>query len=339
MSTSELNGIWSRWLTVGAISIQFLGCGGRAELTPSDAAQDGGSADALGADVDATMLGVPEGGADGGDANGGRDSTLRDDANDSNPDDADAPLPVYPDAPPFEIVDAGFERNGGEDAAVLIPDGGMSLGTYDGYFENYQFRSGSDAVLMKLAVASDGTTVSGVVVLGDGTPPPPPDQPNVGYPPGYTSPPGVLEGYAYTALIGTLASDRLTLSIDPNEPWNEWCQIQTSYPDPGGFPPYNCIPPWCSESMGAGSGYGSCTLQLCADGGGNGKTIPIDCEQGTLCGLPANQGVCTCTKSGCSHPLSPVINFDMQVSPMHLDGSTANLPMASGNVNVHLTEQ
>ena len=50
-------------------------------------------------------------------------------------------------------------------------------------------------------------------------------------------------------------------------------------------------------------------------------------------------GDCACTASGCSRPAVATINFDMQLTPMHLDGSAAGLPTVPGNINVHLTAQ
>jgi hypothetical protein len=252
---------------------------------------------------------------------------------------------TFPEGPPYEYVDAGFSPNGGEDATVPVPEGGTSLGRFVGYFENYTLPSGSDAVFVNLAEGADGKTVVGVAVLGSGTPPPPPTQPDVGYPPGFSpqTGSGIIEGYAYTVLQGQLAGSRLTFGVDEEEPWGEWCEIQTSFPQTGGADTYACIPGgWCQEVAGGppNGSYGTCGIRFCLDGGPPGPVQPIDCGQAALCGVNTTGiGVCTCTASGCSHPLVANNHFDLQVTSMHLDGSVSGLPHITGNVNVHLTQQ
>ncbi len=232
------------------------------------------------------------------------------------------------------------------DGAVVVPPGGMRLGDFTGYFEDYMFPSGSDAVTMNLVVAADGATVTGVVVFGMGSPPAPPTDPSVGYPPGYqesssssgsgTGPQSVFEGYVYTGLGGTLGAGRLKLGVDNAEPYGAWCALEKSYPQGDGT--YKCVPGGaCGTQSGAGP-LGTCGIKPCLDGGGEGPLEAIDCGRANLCGL-MGLGQCACTATGCARPTVATINFDMQLTPMHLDGSTAGLPTVPGNINVHLTEQ
>ena len=77
--------------------------------------------------------------------------------------------------------DAGVAMSG-QDAAN---DGGVGLQgptTWTGYVEGYQFPSGSNAIRLAFAIDSYGQ-VAGMVFFGDGPPPPPATDPNVGYPP------------------------------------------------------------------------------------------------------------------------------------------------------------
>ena len=326
----------------------FAACGGKAVGLHDDAGTDASTVDATARDAgearDADSATIDSAASDSTTIDSAApDSTAPQpmDSGGSSPGDAQ-PMDTgtYPDGPPYEYVDGGFTRNPGQDASVVVPEGGSPLAVFTGYFENYMFPSGSDALYMDLALGADGMTVTGVAVLGTGTPPPPPTQPNVGYPPGWMGSPTVVEGYAYTALSGTLASQRLRFGIDFAEPWAEWCQIQTVYPIGNGMPGYACCPGTeCGFQMGPGTGFGACQVPLCDGGAGPFPNVPIDCEQGSLCGAFNGGNVCTCAANGCTHPLIAAIQFDMQLTPMHLDGSAADLPNIQGNVNVHLVQQ
>jgi hypothetical protein len=324
-----------------------IGCGGKAAQEPGGSASDASppardatvdaspsdapvrSVDAPGTALDSTVLVIDSGVLpDGGSA---RDASVP--TEDSSPMMEDATsidTGQLWDGPPYEYVDAGFTQNLGQDASVTLPDGGSTLGTYLGYFENYMFPSGSDAVLMKLALGSDGITVTGIVVLGSGTPPPPPTQPDVGYPTPTTGGTSLIEGYAHTVLSGNLMAGRLRLGIDTDEPWAEWCQIQTSYPQVVPSGGYSCIPAACGTVSGS-----TCSYNACLANGMPGPLVPIDCAQESLCGF----GLCTCTASGCSLPLQEEISFDMQLTAGELTGSARPLPMVQGDIDVVLMKQ
>ena len=224
--------------------------------------------------------------------------------------------------------DAG--RDGGE-ASPLI-------GKWTGYVENYTLPSGSDVLTFEFATAADGK-VSGTVTFGTKAAPPPPTNPDVGYPPGSGSNPlktASIEGFPYTAQQISFDGSRLQLWISTFELWAQWCALQQPEPPPGigdagpdgGTEPWGCNPRGFSESSGQ-----------CA-----GSTGPVNCGKAELC----TDEVCTCTKASCTVDESALIDvkFDMQLTGTKLDGSAARLqPLAAtidpappiGNRNVLLT--
>ncbi|HEY3819028.1 MAG TPA: hypothetical protein VGL81_17785 [Polyangiaceae bacterium] len=210
-------------------------------------------------------------------------------------------------------------------------------GTYKGYIESFKFPDGSDTVVLTLVFGDDGG-VTGTVFFGDGPPLAPPMDPNVGYPPGLTVPPGPTdEGFSFTVLGGSYAAPRLTLGLDLNELWKQWCQIQTTiYPwnngaADGGCGPllhYACLPNGSTQT-GAVCSYTACD-----------ETAPttVDCGKLALCG-GMGPDPCTCTATSCTvaTPTQPGITFDMQLNAGALDGSETGI--GNSVLNVHLTKQ
>jgi len=230
--------------------------------------------------------------------------------------------------------DAAFEP--GVDATVSVPDGGMLLGTFAGYVQGYTFPSGSNAVLMRLALGPDGKTVSGIVVLGNANALPAPTDPNVGYPPGYEGLPAffdlIVEGFAFTVLPGgTLEGALLQVEVNAFEPWGPWCELQAPYNTMGTF---GCAPPGACSSMPPSN----CTVTP-LDGGAR---APVDCGRQSLCGGCPGQSVCVCTAAGCSVPIQgsgQIIDFQLSLASTALTGSANGLPMAQGSIVVQLAKQ
>jgi hypothetical protein len=238
------------------------------------------------------------------------------------------PCPVGHACPAPMCPPPNPDATGGGDLDVSVPPGGSLLGSFSGYFENFRFPSGSDNVAMTLALGADGMTVTGGVLFGQGPPPAPPTNPNVGWPPpnGLNASSIVIEGYDYLVIQGLLQGTRLTLQVLSDQPFGAWCQLQTmTYPWGGGS--YRCVPNWGS-SMGS-----ECELTP-PDGG---APLPIDCQKMAIC----QNSICACTATGCTlaAPLtSGDVHFDMQLTTGHLDGSTAGL-VDTGNLLVHLMMQ
>jgi hypothetical protein len=215
----------------------------------------------------------------------------------------------------------------GSSSGATQPDASVNplSGTYTGYIQSFMFPDGSDTVVMTLAFA--GSTVTGTVYFGNGSPLPPATDPNVGYPPGFTGSDTVpLEGFEFTALGGTYTAPRVQLSIQSTEMWKQWCEIQTMiYPfdngtNDGGCGPlirYSCLPN--GETQGGGSGT-SCAFNWCQQP----TLMSVDCGKLFLC---FQVSVCTCTATACTVPITTPggIAFDMQLASGMLSGSVTGL--------------
>ena len=176
--------------------------------------------------------------------------------------------------------------------------GGPLVGTWNGYVEAFAFRSGSDRIRFVIEEHDETAgAVAGSVVLGQGTPPPPATDPDVGYLVG-TGCDGsletVYEGAVYTLLDGRLEERRFRSGYDPYDLWTGWCELQTprSFGTPGDMG-YACLPNWGGGSTGCGSPDPECYLNNPDTG------IPeiVDCGKMTLCN---HEMVCVCTADGCT---------------------------------------
>lgn len=220
--------------------------------------------------------------------------------------DALAALPVDAGSPPVP------------DARLLGPLGPAE--SWTGYVENYQFAFGSDAIKLSLAYDPSGQ-VAGTVIFGNGTPPPPATDPNVGYPPGFGSSSFLVlptEGFSYSIVTGNLTSNRLRFSVNALEPWAGWCALQPAPTDGSDM----CLPNW--------GGYGG--PDGCWQTSPSGTKVMVDCGKMKLC---ISDRVCACSPAGCLANDSPVA-FDVFVANGTASGSVAG-GMLGGN-NVHFTK-
>jgi hypothetical protein len=202
--------------------------------------------------------------------------------------------------------------------------------SWTGYVENHMFHSGSDVIKLKFATDANGI-VSGTIVFGMGTPPPPATDPNVGYPPDLLSssafPPGPLawvfyvsEGYSYTFDGGSLATHRLRFTTDLTQLWAGWCALQTPAADGSG----DCLP------RGGGTSNGTtCAL---TDPNTN-ASVPVDCGKLWLCYSPGFDP-CRCTATSCelASQSSDTAMFDVFFTGDTATGSVEGNPV-SGNVH------
>lgn len=205
-------------------------------------------------------------------------------------------------------------------------------GTWVGYFESYKLPSGSDRITLTLKTDATGA-VTGTIVFGTSAPPPPPTNPNIGYPVGLKNSsraiPFVGDGFPFTVLTGGTAYSRVLLTIEPRELWKAWCELQTSYLHDHSL--YGCLPP--SDS------YSCCGDCWTADA--SGKRTPVDCGKVLLC---EHARVCECRASGCTVPLTGShgpggFTLDLKLTGDALDGSTSG-PLGDElhlEKNVHFT--
>lgn len=231
-------------------------------------------------------------------------------------------------------------------------DGGPSTTSWDGYAEAYGFApDGSDR--LRLTITSDG---HGSLEVGNSAPLAPPLDPGVGYPPSADPPDGsgLWEGFLYPIHSAQISPDRIQLGIDPNDIFEAWCALQTSYPlwqyqstPDGAFQTaYGCVAHGLQFETGpsghsdAGPDAGAGCLLTAADGGAN--TL-IDCSKLNLC-VQAN--VCLCTATNCVSRSVPAgtspLNYPIDVDAT-LDAAgtslTGTLVFGGTRVVIHLQKQ
>jgi hypothetical protein len=213
--------------------------------------------------------------------------------------------------------------SGGTGGGVVEP--GPFTGVWKGYVENYAFADGSDTVVMTLDAVT--AQVAGHVTFANSSPPPPPTDPDVGYPPGTSDPnfPMIYGGFSYSLLAGTFDGQRLKFNVAPRELWKQWCELQTSYADEVNPGNYGCLPNW-----GGGSTGGQCYQQNPATH----EVVYVDCEKLQLCAFLGSM-VCHCCAEGCTADMENAVSFDMVLAPPNADGSVD----LGGVHNVHLTLQ
>jgi hypothetical protein len=231
---------------------------------------------------------------------------------------------------------------GGSSGGSTGGGGGPEVGTlgpsqsWTGYIENFQFRSGSDAVKITFASDAAGNMV-GTVALGSGQPPPPATDPNVGYPAdllagssaavigaagGY-----IAEGFRYSIRAGTVTGSRLRFGIRTGELWTGWCALQTPIPPTGQCDEAVCQST-CLPNAASMIGPNGCALA-------NPTTHqyePVDCGKLALCGAG---GVCLCYASGCTvrDDGGSLISFDLAVT-----NDTAFGSVTLSQNNAHFTK-
>jgi hypothetical protein len=166
------------------------------------------------------------------------------------------------------------------------------------------------------------------VFLGNGTPPPPATNPNVGYPPGLATE-GIdaqwSEGFAYSMTSGTFQPQRLRFTISNYQLWSGWCALQTPVDGTDG-----CLPNWGGSSMGDGANQ-QCWQQNPATG----QNTPVNCEKWNLCTL---SHVCLCSTTACVYDPSSgtTVSFDLAVTGPAADGSVVGLISDRANVHFNL---
>jgi hypothetical protein len=244
---------------------------------------------------------------------------------------------------------ASAQSDGGSFSPCSDSDGGCTVWT--GYLENYHLLSGSDVVTLEMQLPQGPGTVTGSVVFGQGPLLAPPTDPNVGFPP--ITPPknaidcgpfrytgDALEYFPFTIEQGAFDGARLTFTLDSNEIFKQWCELQTvifpanSSPPgywcaPSSYQGCNCAPSGCSDTS-------MLSTSECYSDPTTGKLVPIECGKMELC---VGGSYCTCTSSHCTEnvAMARMISFDMQVQSDRADGSVAFTP--STIINVHLTRQ
>lgn len=238
-------------------------------------------------------------------------------------------------------ADGGAETDDAADAGVFKP---LVPGptTWTGHVDDsdnpdFAFASGANAIRLTLAVDAYGQ-VAGMVWLGNGPPPPPATDPNVGYPPEpwvRSNQYGELsdywaEGFGYSMTNGTYSPDHLQFSIDNKELWSGWCALQpTTWANDGG----SFLPNWDSTSTTLANGQPYCYQTNPA----NNQVVVRDCGKLALW----SSGACTCSTTSCDYqPNSSdsMAAFDLALSNGTAAGSLEGLFMYEPIAKVYFTQ-
>jgi len=206
------------------------------------------------------------------------------------------------------------------------------VGVWEGYIENFRFASGSDAIHLAVTSATSAQAC-GKVTLGKGTPPPPPTDPEVGYPPGYLAngPFSVsefftidrTEGFPLSIVAGAADSARFKFGADWHEFWQAWCALQPpqAFEDNSGF--------GCIGAMGGSTSDQGCASQI------GGQLVPLDCGKLQLC----LGNMCKCTMTSCRVERTSRWAFDLRITDDQAAGSVrTDMGVGDGEIhNVYLT--
>ena len=244
---------------------------------------------------------------------------------------------------------------GGKDEMPASCEGGTQLpivGTWRGYVDNTTFRSGSSALRLDITHANS-SQLCGTITFGEGSPPAPPTDPNVGYPPHTTTDPdngrfelilrrnpGHAEGFPFSIVSGRVTLPRLRFLMTVNELWRPWCELQRPFPIGGNPERFQCVPSLPSQQTSS-----ECSFRL-PDGG----LEPVDCVKRELCSA---NSVCRCDPTSCTAWLPKdwtsdagaddamvigSVSFDMRAQGDQIDGSYQANYTDVGRV-FHLTKQ
>jgi hypothetical protein len=198
-------------------------------------------------------------------------------------------------------------------------------GAWTGYIEGFFIPE--DAIRIAVQAANDGT-LSGQVTFGDGPPPPPATNPNVGWPPGAPlEGKAFISGYAYAARDINWQARRLKLRVLVDEPYEPYCALQMPYlwPIAGDPPFYQCF----SQDVW-NDGYGHCYAGPMPD-----ATQEIDCGYVYHCGA-----WCSCDATHCATGTQMRGAQDGYYSAdIAFDGAnaTGSFFIAGANYNLRLT--
>jgi hypothetical protein len=215
--------------------------------------------------------------------------------------------------------------NANTGSASAMPPPPESLGAaqrWTGYIEGRTYASGSESIKVTMASDSSGN-LAGTVVFGEGPPPAPPTDANVGYP-SSSSNTWPAEGFVYQLHGAKLTAQHLTFHVALRQLWSSWCALQT----PIGPGEESCAPAgtFTDTSDGGCTFRSSCGGQL------------LDCQKVLLCNR-----FCYCPGGTCKVflDLGPNYPLDDMFFDLFLTGDAANGTAAGyglGSSPTHFTK-
>ena len=252
-----------------------------------------------------------------------------------------APLDVAAPDPSDATFDDGAGPEAGLPDAAAPDDCAVPTvaGTWRGTISGFQSASGSDAVTMSFAEASDGS-LTGTVYFGAAAPPPPPTDPDLGYPTSaFTSRATTsvdqfyVDGFRHPAHAIVFDGVRLRLEIPTLDVWAAWCGLQTTtylWNQLDGAPAvYGCLP----NTEITFDGNGACQMLDPTTG----AFTAVNCGKVALCNaFNFTPVACRCSATSCTENVDGDLGiaFDMHLACERLDGSSSGQLQSLG---VHLT--
>jgi hypothetical protein len=184
-------------------------------------------------------------------------------------------------------------------------------GRWAGELETGYLPSGSSRVVVDVEHAAVGEPVVASVIFGEGGPPPPPTDPETGWPVGIdpqldATP--VADGFVYPSLDGTRTGSRISVDLAVTDLWAPWCALQTPHLVAESSDEAQCLPnrPWTASPF-----------ECYVEGEGDDPDALVDCLKLTLC---RRTRVCECTGAdGCS-PSRTGLTMRLELT---IDGDTA----------------
>jgi len=180
--------------------------------------------------------------------------------------------------------------------------------------------SSSLRVEIQVSPREDSDSAFGFVIFGEGEPPPPVKDPDVGYPPEdnredllcrQRSP---SEGFAYTILEGHISKNgRFRFRIAVTELYEPWCALQTVGNGMSGF---SCRPELSNDEWAA------CSYQSGDISSPDDTECPLDYGKFWLC---EEWGPCICMEDGCSVNMNRTLLFDLMIEGAEIEGVITNL--------------
>ncbi len=165
-----------------------------------------------------------------------------------------------------------------------------------------------DIVLTYSQVSSEDPTIDGgTIVFGTGNPPPVED-PTAWWPGedplGSGASLQLISGYVYPLFNIRKAEGRFQFDIKPAEAYADWCEAQTSIPQPEGTSePYSCIPYKDGGLDCSGGDYSACVTNYPDQ-----PDVTLSHALWAMCG----SNICTCTADGCAANLEETMSFDLR---------------------------
>jgi hypothetical protein len=202
----------------------------------------------------------------------------------------------------------------------------IPIGLWVGETEKEFACTTSRRVVIEIATAPESNRAFGVVVFGEGEPPTPAQDPDIGYlseddsfgeqcHDGFPT-----EGFPYTILEGYVNDNsRFHFRIGVVEVYQSWCTLQTSYYSEYDATQYRCLPNLNREEERA-----------CQD---ENAECPVDYHKFRLCGM---FGPCICSQDGCVANMNRTLRFDFIIEDSQIEGIVTNLTLDSTTTEVRL---